>query len=84
MLAALGADVAEGEDFLVIRGREALPGGVTVDSYNDHRIAMMAAIAATRCQRPITLTGAEAVNKSYPSFWEEYVRLGGRIQEERA
>ncbi len=84
VLVALGADVAEGEDFLVVRGREALPGGVTVDSYNDHRIAMMAAIAATRCQRPITLTGAEAVNKSYPSFWEEYVRLGGKIQEERA
>lgn len=81
VLNALGADVTEGEDFLLIHGKEALTGGVTVDSFNDHRIAMMTAIAATRCESPVTLTGAEAVNKSYPSFWEEYARLGGDIKE---
>jgi len=81
VLGALGADVTEGPDFLTIRGRETLPGGVTVDSFNDHRIAMMAAIAATRCEKPITLTGAECVAKSYPDFWEQYERLGGKIQK---
>ena len=80
-LNALGAEVEEGEDFLLIHGKEMLPGGVTVDSFNDHRIAMMTAIAATRCEKPVTLTGAESVRKSYPSFWEEYARLGGRIEE---
>lgn len=80
VLGALGADVTEGPDFLEIRGRETLTGGVTVDSFNDHRVAMMAAIAATRCQEPVTITEAECVAKSYPDFWEEYERLGGKIQ----
>ena len=80
VLTALGGDVTEGEDFLTIRGRETLTGGGTVDSFHDHRIAMMTAILATRCENPVTLTGAEAVAKSYPDFWEEYERLGGKVQ----
>ncbi len=51
--------------------------GGTVDCAKDHRIAMSAAIAASICKAPVTLLGAEAVNKSYPDFWEEYRRLGG-------
>ena len=50
VLSALGADIEEQADALVIRGKEKLPGGVTVSGHNDHRIAMMAAIAATRCE----------------------------------
>ncbi|WP_298033444.1 3-phosphoshikimate 1-carboxyvinyltransferase [uncultured Dysosmobacter sp.] len=79
VLNALGADVKEGPDFLKIKGRDALTGGVTVDCCNDHRIAMMAAIAATRCQQPVTLLGAECVKKSYPDFWEVYQTLGGVV-----
>ena len=79
VLTDLGADITEGPDFLDIQGKDSLAGGVTVDSFNDHRIAMMAAIAATRCEKPVTLTGAEAVRKSYPDFWEEYKRLGGTL-----
>jgi len=82
VLCKLGAQVEEGPDFLAIAGAETLAGGVTVVAHNDHRIAMMTAIAATRCQRPVTLTGAESVSKSYPTFWEEYERLGGKIKEE--
>ena len=81
VLTALGADVVEGADRLTITGPpEGLAGGVTVDSHNDHRIAMMAAIAATRCAAPVTIIGAECVAKSYPDFWEDYERLGGQIQ----
>ena len=40
---------------------------------------MMLAVAASRCGGPVTLTGAESVQKSYPGFWEEYARLGGRV-----
>ena len=76
-LSALGAEVKEGPDFLEIQGKEQLAGGVKVDSFNDHRIAMMAAIAAARCINPVTINGAECVAKSYPNFWEEYKRLGG-------
>ena len=76
----LGARVEQGEDFLTIRGVDHLTGG-TVDSHNDHRIAMMLAMAATRADGPVTLLDAGAVAKSYPNFWEEYVRLGGVIAE---
>ncbi len=81
VLSALGADVEEGPDFLNIRGKGCLAGGVKVDSFNDHRIAMMAAIAATKCVKPVTITGAQCVAKSYPNFWEEYEKLGGNIQK---
>ena len=68
----------EGEDSLTITGQESLSGGES-DCRNDHRIAMMAAIAATRCRGPVVLHGAECVKKSYPHFWEEYQRLGGDL-----
>ena len=80
VLGALGADITEGPDFLEIRGKETLSGGAAVDSFNDHRIAMMAAIAATRCETPITITGAQCVAKSYPDFWEVYGQLGGNVR----
>ena len=79
VLNALGAWVEEGPDFLKITGRDGLAGGVTVDCHNDHRIAMMAAIAATRCKEPVTLLGAECVKKSYPDFWDHYRMLGGKL-----
>jgi len=81
VLNALGAKVEEGPDSLAFSGVSSLKGGVRVSSFNDHRIAMMAAVAATRCEAPVTLTGAESVNKSYPTFWEEYRRLGGQFEE---
>ncbi|USF28451.1 3-phosphoshikimate 1-carboxyvinyltransferase [Firmicutes bacterium ASF500] len=78
-LNTLGAQVEEGPDFLKIWGRDGLAGGVTVDCCNDHRIAMMAAVAATRCREPVTLLGAECVSKSYPNFWDDYRMLGGKF-----
>ena len=77
MITALGGKASADEDTLTIQGT-GLRGGV-VDSCNDHRIAMAAAIAATVCKEPVTILGAEAVNKSYPQFWEEYRRLGGKL-----
>jgi len=77
---ALGAEIEELPEGLVIHGKQFLTGGVAVDSHNDHRIAMMAAIAATRCEYPVTVLGAECVRKSYPDFWEDYRALGGRLE----
>ncbi len=76
MLRSLGGDVTERADCLVVRGTQ-LTGG-TVDSFRDHRITMAAAIAATRCLGDVTITGAEAVGKSYPAFFEDYNALGGK------
>ena len=75
----MGAHVAERPDGLVITGRDGLVGGVAIHSHNDHRIAMMAAVAAARCEKPVTVLGAECVNKSYPAFWDDHESLGGNI-----
>ena len=50
-----------------------------VDATNDHRIAMAAAVAAIVCTGPVTVHSAESVEKSYPHFWNDYRRLGGKI-----
>lgn len=60
-----------------------LPGtfqGAVIDSANDHRIAMSAAIAATVATGKVTVLNAECVNKSYPRFWEDYRYLGGQYE----
>jgi 3-phosphoshikimate 1-carboxyvinyltransferase len=75
MLRALGAQVQELPDELVIAGSR-LSGG-TVDCCGDHRIAMAAAIAATAADGETTLTGAQCVEKSYPAFFEDFMTLGG-------
>jgi 3-phosphoshikimate 1-carboxyvinyltransferase len=79
----MGALVMEEPEGLTIIGKpEGLRGGVSVDAWNDHRIAMSLAIAAQKCAEPIVLSGAESVAKSYPSFWEDYKALGGLVEEE--
>ena len=78
-LAALGADIKSEGDDIVIAGRPSLVGG-EVDAANDHRIAMMAAVAASRCEEPVTIHGAECVQKSYPAFFEDYAKLGGIVE----
>ena len=77
LLTALGGRAEEGPDFLTVHGG-TLTGGM-VDCANDHRIAMAAAIAATACTGPVTVLGAQCVQKSYPDFWEVYKNLGGDI-----
>ena len=77
MLQALGCPVDEGEDSLVIHGQgdSGYLSGGTVDGAGDHRIVMSAAVAAAICSGPVVITGAEAVNKSYPGFFEEREQL---------
>ena len=69
-----GKAVWDGEVFTVYGG--GLTGG-EVKGWGDHRIVMSAAIAAIGCSDTVTVTGAEAVNKSYPAFFEDYNMLGG-------
>lgn len=79
MIRALGGQADATEDTLTVSGT-GLSGGI-VDSRNDHRIAMAAAIAATACQKNVTILDAQSVEKSYPSFWTEYARLGGTYEQ---
>ncbi|MEG1594577.1 MAG: 3-phosphoshikimate 1-carboxyvinyltransferase, partial [Oscillibacter sp.] len=75
---ALGGRAEEQPEGLTVYGGQPLVGG-TVDGAGDHRIVMAAAIAATCCHGPVTILGAEAVDKSYPGFWEAYKQLGGNF-----
>ena len=79
MLTALGGRAEATKDTLTVFGTGLLGG--TVDAVGDHRIAMSAAIAATVCSEPVTILGAECVEKSYPKFWAEYARLGGSYEQ---
>lgn len=79
-LSKLGADIKELEDGLVINGKETLKGG-TVDSWNDHRIAMALAIASIKCTEPVIIQNSDVVKKSYPTFWNDFKKLGGNINE---
>lgn len=80
MLRRLGAKIEENDDGLTVEGVRALRGG-SVSSYNDHRIAMSAAVAASVCESAVEIDGAEAVNKSYPTFWEDASSLGAKISD---
>ena len=79
MLDALGTDSNEVLDIVLIHGQERLTGG-EVDGAGDHRIVMAAAIAACACEGPVTIRGAEAVEKSYPGFFDDYRKLGGKVE----
>jgi len=76
----LGGIAKENEDSMVIEGVSHLQGGM-VSSYNDHRMAMMEAIASTVCDDVVVIDNKECVQKSYPSFWEHFESLGGVYDE---
>lgn len=78
MLKSIGGRIAVEGDKMLIDGVNAFEGGV-VDTYNDHRIAMAAAIAAVYSKKPITILRANSVNKSYPDFYKDYQSLGGIV-----
>lgn len=78
MLRALGGDCEETADGLLIRGGRQLVGG-EVDSCNDHRIAMSAAVASCLCNGQVNIQTAQAVEKSYPAFFADFAKLGGRV-----
>ncbi|QIB68048.1 3-phosphoshikimate 1-carboxyvinyltransferase [Aminipila butyrica] len=80
LLENLGGQVQELPEGLIISGTGTLRGGTT-DGHNDHRIVMAAAIASILCTQPVTITGAEAVNKSYPAFFTDFTQLGGLCHE---
>jgi 3-phosphoshikimate 1-carboxyvinyltransferase len=80
-LLKLGAKIKETPDGLIIEGKPGgLTGGATVSAWNDHRVAMSLAIVASRCQKPVVITGSESVKKSYPEFWQDLASAGGKVE----
>lgn len=85
MLLALGHPAQVTEDGLVIHGGPAdrcTTPVRRVEGINDHRIVMAASIAAAFSDRPVLITDAQAAEKSYPGFFEDLQRLGGRADVE--
>lgn len=76
MLGALGVRTEETADTLRVYGG-TVQGG-EVQGFNDHRMVMSAAIAASAAKNAVTVHGAEAIRKSYPHFFEDFKHLGGR------
>ncbi len=77
----IGAKIEEIGDSLVIQGIKTFEGGVEVSAWNDHRIAMSLAVASIRCKNEIVIDEAESVKKSYPHFWDDFEKMGGKIEK---
>lgn len=78
VLAAVGISSVVGDDTFTVRGGQPVVQQ-PIDSCGDHRIAMSAAVLSTISDGVTTINGAECVAKSYPSFFEDFVLLGGNI-----
>lgn len=74
----LGIPVELQDDQMIIRGGGGLKGA-EVSSHNDHRIAMACAVAALKASGGVTVGNAQAVNKSYPNFWQHLQQLGAAV-----
>ena len=64
---------------MIIYGGEVKGG--KVNSFNDHRIVMASAVLSSVADGESEIVGAEAVQKSYPTFFEDYLKLGGKANE---
>lgn len=80
VICSLGGTAEVAGDELLVEGSRSISGG-SCSSHGDHRIAMMAALMATRATGDVIVRGAECVAKSYPGFWHDYSQLGGHIEE---
>ncbi|TWF37164.1 3-phosphoshikimate 1-carboxyvinyltransferase [Chitinophaga polysaccharea] len=65
-------------DIMLVHGGTGIKGA-TVHSHNDHRIAMACAVAALTADGPVVIENAEAINKSYPEFYDHLALLGGKV-----
>ena len=77
ILNQLGGNAHVEGDTILIRGVDALRGGVELDRLEDHRMVMLASAAATVTANPVTVSDAEALEKSWPAYLDTYRQLGG-------
>ena len=80
ILNLLGGDSKADGDDIVLHGVKQLRGGVTLPNYGDHRMVMLASIAATKCEQPIEMDDIEAIDKSWPEYLKVYQMLGGKCE----
>lgn len=78
-LKLLNTDLQIDGESMIIKGRRPLTAPVTVQTHNDHRIAMSLAVFAAYAEQPVTLLGADCVAKSYPDFFKDFAAVGGNV-----
>ncbi|RXK58357.1 3-phosphoshikimate 1-carboxyvinyltransferase [Lacibacter luteus] len=76
--AKLGVTIELQDDLMIVHGGGGLKGA-TVHSRHDHRIAMACAVAGLKAAGDVTIEEAEAINKSYPDFYEHLKVLGANV-----
>lgn len=74
----MGVDISFQQDYMLVKGGDPVKGA-TVHSRHDHRIAMACAVAALGAEEEVTIEEADAVNKSYPQFWEHIEKLSATL-----
>ncbi|AXS39065.1 3-phosphoshikimate 1-carboxyvinyltransferase [Breoghania sp. L-A4] len=79
-LKANGIDHEEGADTLLVRGASTVPGGGTVVTHLDHRIAMSFLVLGLAAQAPVTVDDGAPIATSFPGFTQLFESLGGNIE----
>ena len=79
-LKRLGAKITKNASGIIFQGVDKLEGGIEIKTDNDHRLIMAYAILATKLQKPIVLDSFLGVKKSYPDFFNDYQKLGGKVE----
>jgi len=74
----MGIEITLQDDLMLVKGGTGLKAA-TVYSHHDHRIAMACAVAALRAEGETTIEEAEAINKSYPTFYSDLKNLGAVV-----
>lgn len=68
------------ESEILITGNSHYQSKEVILAHNDHRIVMSMCVAATLFDAPIIIEGAQAINKSYPTFFEDFLSIGGKVE----
>ncbi len=79
LLWSFGVTASAAEDTLYVEGGARMNGTI-IDAYNDHRIVMASAVCALRARSRVDIEGAEAVNKSYPGFFDALMACGVKCE----
>lgn len=83
-LEANGVVCEEGEDYLIVEGKGAAPGGGNVKTHLDHRIAMSFLVMGMAAENPVTVDDDQMIATSFPSFAQDFQRLGAGFSQEDA
>ncbi len=78
-LSKLGVQMTTTESEIIIDGNTTYDTDEILSSHKDHRIVMSLSVAATLCNKPILIEGAQAINKSYPTFFEDLQSIGVKV-----